>query len=71
MYISMLCVLKLNLKPLFVYKKLMCFYKIIDIFIVLSLKKYKIDNRLNASILDLIKQKIRNAMHSNRFLGYF
>lgn len=34
---------------------------------MLSVKIYKIDKRFYASILDLIKQKIRNAMHNTGF----
>lgn len=67
MYISVLYIYIVNFNSIFVYKKLICFYEIIDIFIVLSVKNLKVDNCFNASILDLIKQKIKNAVHNIHF----
>lgn len=42
----------------------MYYYEFINIFVILSLKKCKNVNRLETSILDLIKQTINNAEHN-------
>lgn len=64
MYISALGVSYLNFKIIFVYILLMYYCEIINIFIVLTLKKCENVKRFQTYILDLIKQTINNAAHS-------